>query len=199
MIQGIAPVSAANTAVSDPELLSSVTLGQMISAGMGTLATGTLGAMTGSTLGTPATSGAGGADQAMDAPAELRAYGNGRIPNALLTPIGIGQHRLWGPAAQAFMKMRSGAAADGVPMSVTDSYRSYENQVILAAQKGLTKNGGWAAVPGTSEHGWGLAIDVDVDQRGFQWLKAHGAEYGWVQRSAREPWHWEYNGQPTKP
>ncbi len=197
MIQGITPVSG-STATTAPEALSSVTLGQMITAGMGTLTSMTLGGMTG-TAAIGATSGLGAADQAMDAPAELRAYGNGRIPAALLTPIGIGQHKLWGPAAQAFMKMRSAAGADGVGLSVTDSYRSYDNQVLLAAQKGLTKNGGWAAVPGTSEHGWGLAVDVDVDQRGFQWLKAHGAEYGWVQRSAREPWHWEYNGQPTKP
>ena len=199
MIQGIAPVGATSAALPDPETLNSVTLGQMISAGMGTLATTSLGGMTGSILGTSGVGGVGGVDQAMDAPAELQAYGNGRIPGSLLTPIGIGQHRLWGPAAQAFVKMRSAAAGDGVPLSVTDSYRSYDNQVLLAAEKGLTKNGGWAAVPGTSEHGWGLAVDVDVDQRGFQWLKAHGAEYGWVQRSAREPWHWEYNGQPTTP
>jgi hypothetical protein len=196
MIQGIAPVGGATAPAAGPEALTSVTLGQMITAGMGTLTTTGLGAAAGGIIG-GGSSGVGSADQAMDAPAELRAYGNGRIPNALLTPIGIGQHRLWGPAAQSFMQMRSAAAADGASLSVTDSYRSYDNQVLLAAQKGLTKNGGWAAVPGTSEHGWGLAVDVDVDQRGFQWLQAHGAQYGWVQRSAREPWHWEFNGQPT--
>ena len=48
------------------------------------------------------------------APAELAIYGNGRVPTAALTPIGIGEHRLWGPAASAFSRMRADAAARGV-------------------------------------------------------------------------------------
>jgi len=131
---------------------------------------------------------------AMDPPPEMVAYGNGRLPRELLTPIGIGQHRLWAPAAQQFISMRTAAAQQGVSISVTDSYRSYDSQVELAARKGLSQNGGLAAVPGTSEHGWGLAVDMDVNGAGMNWLKANGATYGWVQPSTREPWHWEFHG-----
>jgi LAS superfamily LD-carboxypeptidase LdcB len=114
----------------------------------------------------------------------------------MLTLIGISQHRLWGPAAETFKAMRAAAAADGVALSVTDSYRPYDEQVDLARRKGLTKDGGWAAVPGTSNHGWGLAIDADVDANGLAWLNANGARFGWVMESTREPWHWQYCG-PT--
>jgi zinc D-Ala-D-Ala carboxypeptidase len=134
---------------------------------------------------------------AMDPPPEMLAYGNGRLPRELLTPIGIGQHRLWAPAAQQFMAMRTAAAQQGVSISVTDSYRNYDSQVELAARKGLSQNGGLAAVPGTSEHGWGLAVDMDVNGAGMAWLRANGATYGWVQPTTREPWHWEFHGLPA--
>jgi zinc D-Ala-D-Ala carboxypeptidase len=134
---------------------------------------------------------------AMDPPPEMVAYGNGRLPRELLTPIGIGQHRLWAPAAQQFMAMRTAAAQQGVSISVTDSYRNYDSQVELASRKGLSQNGGLAAVPGTSEHGWGLAVDMDVNGAGMAWLKANGATYGWVQPTTREPWHWEFHGLPA--
>ena len=127
-------------------------------------------------------------------PDTLRAYGNGRIPAEVMTPIGISSHRLWGPAATAFMTMRAAAAAEGVDIGVTDSYRSYEQQVELAARKGLYKNGGYAAVPGTSQHGWGLAVDVDVDPAGLAWMRANAGRFGYVEAVPREPWHWEYHG-----
>ena len=136
----------------------------------------------------------GASASSLDVPAALQAFGNGRIPKEMLTPIGIGQHRMWSVAAGAFTTMRAAAAADGVQMGVTDSYRTYDQQVELAARKGLWKDGGYAAVPGTSPHGWGLALDVDVDTAGVAWLRAHGARYGFVETTPREPWHWEYRG-----
>jgi LAS superfamily LD-carboxypeptidase LdcB len=90
------------------------------------------------------------------------------------------------------MKMRAAAAADGISMGVTDSYRSYDQQVELASRKGLYKDGGWAAVPGTSPHGWGLALDVDVDATGLSWMRANAARFGFAETTPREPWHWEY-------
>lgn len=187
-----APSLVTTPATVSAEVLDSVTLGQMIAARIEGAASLSMLGITGQPVSVSGTGSSGAG--AIDPPAELLPYGNGRIPRERLALIGIGQHRLWGPAAQAFVAMRSAAGADGVRLSVTDSYRSYDQQVTLAAQKGLTKNGGWAAVPGTSEHGWGLAIDVDVDSSGMAWLKAHGAEYGWVQLTPREPWHWEYHG-----
>src|SRR5262249_54809883 len=104
----------------------------------------------------PATS---GATAAAAAPAGLAADGNGRLPDAVLTPIDGKGNRLWAPAAQAFDAMRSAAAADGVTLGVTSSYRSYDQQVQMVQSEGRYGQGGLAAEPGHSEHGWGRALD----------------------------------------
>ncbi len=125
-------------------------------------------------------------------PAELAAYGNGRIPTDALAPIGVGSHRLWAPAAAAFTDMVAAAAADGITIGVTDSYRSYAAQVDVAERKGLYINGGLAAVPGTSKHGWGKAVDLDLGAAAQQWMRTHGPAFGFVENVPREPWHWEW-------
>jgi len=126
------------------------------------------------------------------APAELAKYGNGHIPASALESIGIGGHRMYGPAAEAFKRMRADAAAAGVNIGVTDSYRSYEAQVDCARRKGLYSQGGLAAKPGTSKHGWGLALDLDIGSKATAWLKANASKYGFYGDTPREPWHWEY-------
>lgn len=125
-------------------------------------------------------------------PLEYLPYGNGHVPSDVLAPIGIGSHRLAPRAAASFTTMRDAAARDGVTIGITDSYRSYEGQVDVAERKGLSSQGGWAATPGTSAHGWGLAVDVDVDAGGQAWLEANAATFGWVKAAEREPWHWEF-------
>ena len=125
-------------------------------------------------------------------PAELLRFGNGRIPKEMLEEVGIGSHRLQTDAARAFKLMRAAAAADGIDIDITDSYRSYDAQVDLAERKGLHKHGGLAATPGTSNHGWGLSIDVDVDAKGQAWLDQNAARYGFVEDVTREPWHWTF-------
>ena len=127
-------------------------------------------------------------------PANLRAYGNGRIPSSKLESIGVGGHKLAGPAASAYKRMSADAAKAGVKIGVTDSYRSYAAQVDVARRKGLYKHGGLAATPGTSKHGWGLAVDVKVDRAGQNWLQKNASQYGF-HTIPREPWHWEYRGQ----
>ena len=88
------------------------------------------------------------------------------------------------------------AAADGIELKITDSYRSYAEQVDLAQRKGLYENGGLAAVPGTSNHGWGLAVDVDItDAATLDWIRSNGYRFGFVEAVKREPWHWEYRPQ----
>jgi hypothetical protein len=131
---------------------------------------------------------------ALQVPAALAVYGNGTVPADALSPIGIGDHRLYGPAATGFQQMTAAAAADGVSIGVTDSYRSYGDQVDLANRKGLYADGGLGAVPGSSPHGWGLALDVDVNDAGQAWLRANGSKYGFYETVPREPWHWEYRG-----
>jgi hypothetical protein len=129
---------------------------------------------------------------ALRPPAELLHYGNGRIPTARLAPIGVGGHRLYAPAAAAFNRMRAEAARVGVHLGVTDSYRSYAQQVDLARRKGLYASGGLAATPGKSNHGWGLALDLDVKSNGLAWLRQNAKRFGFAEAVPREPWHWEY-------
>ena len=127
-------------------------------------------------------------------PPELVAYGNGKIPPTALASIGEGSHRMWAPAAESFQQLRQAAAAEGVTIGVTDSYRSYDQQVDLAKRKGLYSQGGLAATPGTSNHGWGRSLDLDLDPRAQAWMRANGERYGFVEDVPREPWHWTYHG-----
>ena len=127
-------------------------------------------------------------------PPELVAYGNGKIPPTALSSIGEGSHRMWAPAAGSFQELRQAAAAAGVEIGVTDSYRSYEQQVDLAERKGLYSQGGLAAAPGTSNHGWGLSLDLDLDPKALNWMRANAEKFGFVEDVPREPWHWTFHG-----
>lgn len=127
-------------------------------------------------------------------------YPNGMIPAAALCPVGIGNHRLRCDAAQAFQMMSAAfTQAFGQPLCLTDSYRTFEEQVRLYGAKPAL-----AAVPGTSNHGWGLAVDMCGGIESFgspqhNWLLANGPRFGWTNppwarpgRGREEPWHWEF-------
>lgn len=132
----------------------------------------------------------------MPVPEELAVSGNGQLPATSLESIGQGGHRLWGPAAAAWRGAVEAAARDGIDLKVTDSYRSYDEQVDLVQRKGLYADGGYGAVPGTSNHGWGLAVDVDTTDPATQsWIRANGFRFGFVEAVPREPWHWEFRPQ----
>ena len=56
-----------------------------------------------------------------------------------------------------------------------------------------------AAVPGTSNHGWALAVDLcgGINVAGtaeWRWMTANAGRYGFVEDTPREPWHWVYRG-----
>lgn len=127
-------------------------------------------------------------------PVALAGYGNGKIPADALHEVGTTGHRLWAPAADALDTLIADAARDGVTIGITDSYRSYEAQVDVAARKGLYSQGGLAAVPGTSDHGWGMAVDLKLDDAAQSWMRANGGRYGFVEDTPREPWHWAFEG-----
>jgi LAS superfamily LD-carboxypeptidase LdcB len=125
-------------------------------------------------------------------PTDLEAYGNGKIPASALEQVGATRHKLWGPAAEALTRMMSDAERDGVHIGITDSYRPYTEQVDLARRKGLYSQGGLAAKPGTSEHGWGMAADLDLDAKALAWVRENGAKYGYFNTASRESWHWGF-------
>lgn len=121
----------------------------------------------------------------------MAAAGNGNLPDSLLTAIG-GGFRLARPAADAYQRMVNAARRDGVTFGVSDAYRSYAEQVDIADRLGLYGQGGVAAVPGTSNHGWGLALDLDLDERAQAWMRENGWRYGYFEDVSGEPWHWTY-------
>ncbi len=126
-------------------------------------------------------------------PRELAAYGNGRIPAAAMDPVGETGHKLWAPASAAFEQLLSAAAADGVDIGITDSYRSYDVQVDVVRRKGLYSEGGLGAKPGTSQHGWGMAVDLDLDAEAQTWMRTNAGRFGFVEDTPREPWHWGFH------
>ena len=125
-------------------------------------------------------------------PTDLAAYGNGKIPASALERVGDTRHKLWAPAAQSLNQMINDAKRDGVHIGITDSYRPYEEQVDLARRKGLYSQGGLAAKPGTSEHGWGMATDLDLNGKALSWMRQNADKYGFVMNVPRENWHWAY-------
>jgi len=134
---------------------------------------------------------------------DVGGYPNGQIPSAALCPLwGTKGQLLRADAAAAFNDMsRAYAAVFGAPVCVGDSYRSYDEQVAVAAAKP-----GLAARPGSSNHGWGLAVDLcdgvqDFGSAQHRWMRLNSMLYGWFLpswaqqgRSKPEPWHWEFAG-----
>jgi cell wall-associated NlpC family hydrolase len=129
-------------------------------------------------------------------------YPNGLIPPSAMCPLGSAGHTLRCDAAAAYRAMSSAfAGAFGTPICITDSYRTYSSQVRLYGQKPAL-----AAVPGTSNHGWGLAVDLcgGIERFGtpqYAWMKANAGRFGflhpdWAEpgNGREEPWHWEYAG-----
>lgn len=130
-------------------------------------------------------------------------FPNGQIPPGALCPLlGAPGESLRPEAAAAFNSMSKAYQRDtGHLLCVTDSYRSYAQQVVTKQQRG-----GWAAAPGTSNHGLGKALDMCGGVNNFghpahAWMQQNAPLYGWFHPSwaaaggsLPEPWHWEYAG-----
>ena len=131
--------------------------------------------------------------------------------------------------ADSLEQMLSDGAAQGLRMYVASAYRSYEQQrdVFDATMNDWIYQGysplssydetkKSVAVPGTSEHSTGLAVDIiaaeyeelddrqgDTDEQ--KWLMEHCWEYGFILRYPPEkaditgiiyePWHYRYVGK----
>ena len=135
--------------------------------------------------------------------ASTAGFANGQIPVEVLCPLwGTSGQVLRADAAAAFNALsRKYAETFRAPICVTDSYRDYASQVAVRLAKPTL-----AAVPGTSNHGWGVAVDLCDGVEVFgspqhEWLKQHAMAYGWfhpswaqIGGSKPEPWHWEYAG-----
>lgn len=162
-------------------------------------------------------------------PAVLLGQQNGRLPDTILvdTPGQAGGPtvRLVEPAARAWRALTAAALKAGHILkasSLLDSYRPYETQERIFRQRYTTTylpDRPWkvwdgvrwyqkprtamAAVPGQSNHGVGLAVDVGeerdddtgtepMDQATLDWLVAHELDYGFSHEVQIEPWHVRY-------
>ena len=138
---------------------------------------------------------------------------NGRINPALLCDIPfLSGHQVVCRALPDLVAFSDAYRAQfGIPLPIdpwpASCYRSYDQQVATFARYGSPR----AAIPGTSNHGWGKAIDIDdavgADGKplygfgtpGYIWMVANGPRFGWVapdwalQNGGNpEPWHFEY-------
>ena len=117
----------------------------------------------------------------------------------------------------ALEEMITDCNAAGHSCKISSAYRSYDRQVFLFERK-VTKLMGQGysreaaeketalsiAVPGTSEHHLGLAVDMKSSSDTYAWLAEHSWEYGFILRYPYgktdltgiyyEPWHFRYVG-----
>lgn len=123
-------------------------------------------------------------------------------------------------AAEALEKLFANAEENNIELNAVSGYRSYKRQQSLYSYYVDTQGEEYAsrvsAVPGTSEHQTGLAIDVSSpsvgnvleqvfgDSAEGKWLAQHAHEFGFIIRYPEdgesitgylyEPWHIRYVG-----
>ena len=129
--------------------------------------------------------------------------------------------RIYPDLQDMFDEMRN----EGIYPVVGEGYRTHEEQKQMmqdkidayrnegdskAVAKKLAKE--WVAVPGTSEHELGIALDINADrnmtstdQEVYDWLSQNAYRYGFILRYPQdkesvtgidyEPWHYRYVGK----
>ncbi|MEY2196923.1 D-alanyl-D-alanine carboxypeptidase family protein [Neobacillus sp. BF23-41] len=137
------------------------------------------------------------------------------------SPANSEKHEMRNEAAAAIKKLFDAAKAQGVNFLGVSAYRSEKTQISLfntyVNRDGYLKARTYSALPGTSEHETGLAIDVTEgdgkcaaadcfsDSTEAKWLQEHAADYGFIIRYPKgkeaitgyqyESWHLRYVGK----
>lgn len=124
---------------------------------------------------------------------------NGALPADSLCTLFDGHTQLRADAAVALAQLNEAYVAKfGADMCLASGYRTLAQQYTVKAERGSL-----AAVPGTSNHGWGLAVDFcSKETQGVRWtwLQENAPVYGfnnpsWAKLGGsgpHEPWHWEF-------
>jgi LAS superfamily LD-carboxypeptidase LdcB len=155
----------------------------------------------------------------------LKGVTAGKLPPELLRDI---EHKgkLHHCAADAYEAMDAAANAEGVdlkPTSIADTYRSLETQeygffqrytdnpkpALMKQKPRIYKGKAWylkkgmapMAVPGTSNHNLGIAVDIaDASGKRLEWLVKNAPQFGWSWEVVpEEPWHIRYVAGDNKP
>ncbi len=133
-------------------------------------------------------------------------------------------HKVDARIADALAQMLADARADGILPRITSSFRTDADQQAMMQEyiddylaQGYTQEEAeaearnWVALPGTSEHQIGLAVDIstaDWNKQSayivWEWLETNCARYGFILRyteewasmtgTSPEPWHFRYVG-----
>ena len=142
---------------------------------------------------------------------------NGSIDPALLRRVAPGC-LVWHEAAGHLVGLMRSARLRGIELRPMECYRTYAGQVA-ARQEWCAKDlCQFAAVPGTSKHGWGKAVDLlatidgpgphggqddalTFEDPGYGFMASDAWWFGfnhpgWAEPdgAAPEPWHWEWVG-----
>jgi hypothetical protein len=126
---------------------------------------------------------------------------NGNLPAGVLGNYSS-SCRVWNQAAGPATAMALAARKAGIGLVYADCYRDYAGQVYWRTWWCNVGKCGNAAVPGTSNHGWGKAIDIHDASGGlpttgaaYKWLKANAGRFGYNNPIlTNEAWHWEWVG-----
>jgi LAS superfamily LD-carboxypeptidase LdcB len=169
----------------------------------------------------------------MALPKEVDKVGNGKLTPNMMKKVKTGGV-MWTGAADAFNAMYDAALAAGHKLRNIGDYRPFEGQLSMFKDRYADKPTGrspevtrkyegktWylkkgkspSGTPGTSNHGFGLAIDLAVDNKGkiqgiggtaaYAWLCENAPKYGfYLQGTPKRPdgsnnpeyeaWHWQY-------
>lgn len=139
--------------------------------------------------------------------ARAQEFSNGAIPSEHLCRLPQDGQYLRADAAAGFYALNEAYKEEfGDDMCVTDSYRPLGEQQRLKREKPNL-----AATPGTSNHGWGLAVDLCGGINSFgteqhNWMRANSQRFGWFHPewaqqggSLPEAWHWEFDADRAVP
>lgn len=157
-------------------------------------------------------------------------YANGKLPASALAVVyqNPKQHLRAGQVSTSFKRLSQRSFVKGYGfIRVADAYRSYDEQVkvflSVYEQRSVgvgpyndvrwwqgrryvrVRGAGTVAVPGTSNHGLGLSVDLMEPYASngpkHSWFVARLAFYGWYWEGAQfgEPWHYTWKGFPPRP
>lgn len=146
-----------------------------------------------------------------------------------LVDVGNGQ-KMESRAAEAYKAMQKAAAEDGITLVPLSGYRSHQRQTNnynasiqryldqgLSREEAVRRTEGYYAIPGSSEHEAGLAMDVGdaaapganindgfANTKAYAWLQDNAVKFGFILRYGSdtfditrinyEPWHYRYVG-----
>jgi hypothetical protein len=141
-------------------------------------------------------------------------YPNGQIPDSELATTYLyypgtanGRRLLKSVAPYAEAMATAFYLHFGKPMYATDGYRDLATQWVVWRR--YLNGGAPAAIPGTSNHGKGEALDLASNINSFssaehKWVRENEAKYGWTHpewarqgNGREEAWHHEFVGGGT--